>query len=120
MFWYGMMGVRFKFNRNLIYSVLSGTLHGILAEEGECQNEARVIRILRGWCDMLWHVNLRPITKTSVIIIKEEGRPSGLGEGGSLTEWFRTLDLKSRCPWLKSTISGFVLGSQVHLLDRVA
>ena len=26
MFWYGMMAVRFKFNHNLIYSVLSGTL----------------------------------------------------------------------------------------------
>ena len=44
MFWYGVMGVRFKFNRNLIYSVLSGTLHGILAEADECQNEARVIK----------------------------------------------------------------------------
>ena len=38
---------------------------------------------------------------------------SYLGEGGSVAEWFRALDLKSGGPWLKSStllLSGFVPG----------
>ena len=43
MFWYDMMAVRFKFNRILIQSALSGT-----PEADECQNEARVIKDTQG------------------------------------------------------------------------